>query len=89
MANAKPCFVVERVEWEDNLIMCDNSWEDRCTIGVFTDKEAAKEFIENEASGTDYPCKWKVGQLVYSGVLDYGGYREGIRYEILRSLLFD
>ena len=88
MANAKPCFVVEKVEWEDDETESITLWEDRDIIGVFEDKLSAKAFIEEEARGTDYPCKWRPGTMVYSGVLDLTGYQGGIRYKIHRSTLF-
>ena len=89
MANAKPCFVVERIEWEyDDYFEHVILWEDRGIIGVFEDKPSAKAFVEEEARNTDYPCKWGPGTMVYGGILDITGYKGGICYKIHRSTLF-
>lgn len=88
MAKGKPCFVVERIEWDEDLMKVEPTWEDRAIIGVFSDKASARDFIEEDAEDGPYPCRWRVGSLVYSGRIEDGFYVGGVRYEILRSIMF-
>lgn len=74
-------FVVERLEWSDNLENRD-FWEDRHLCVVCQTLDEAKAFVEENAQNAGVPMRWR-GDLVYSGrnVVD-GETEYGLRYEI-------
>ena len=78
---AKFCFVVERLEWDEDFEtgVC---WEDRDICRVFENYEDAKSYVESNAKGVPYPMHWK-GDKVYSGRTAMNGKAgEGLRYEL-------
>ena len=75
----KFCFVVERIEWDDDL-GSDEYWEDRCICRVCKFHEDAKAFVEGNSAEVPYPMQW-LGDRKYSGrsVTD-GRHEEGLIY---------
>lgn len=88
------CFVVERVEWDENR-ETGEYWEDRRICRAFRTHGAAVRYIESNSAETTFPMKW-LGDKVYAGsdftytsafhtngrYVASGTSREGLRYEI-------
>ena len=84
--NEQWCYVVERTEWTEDLDYGNEYWEERRAICVCLDREEAKKQEEENASGSDYGCRWRPNG-VYSGSYEHHGIRFGMRYEIHRVVL--
>lgn len=78
---AEFCFVVERIEWEDDLLNSNHKiWEDRHICRVCRTWEDARSFAEKHAG--NFPnMRWK-GDLVYSGKYVDNLTERELRYEI-------
>jgi len=74
------CFVVERVEWDENR-ETGAYWEDRRICRVFKTFGAAVSYIESNSAKTTFPMEW-YGDKIYSGSDRKNTKREGLRYEI-------
>ena len=85
--NEQWCYVVERIEWDEDLDGSNEYWEDRRVICVCLDREEAKKQAEENASGSDYGCRW-LAKGLYAGSYEDHGMRYGIRYEIHRVVLY-
>jgi len=77
---AEFCFVVERIEWDQDLDGTHEYWEDRNICRVCRSYEDAKAFVEKNSKDVPYPMRW-YGDKKYSGrtVVD-GTTEEGLQY---------
>ena len=79
------CFVVERVEWDEDRGKLTAGSEVSEIVRVFKDAEGVKTYVERNAA-ENYPTfdfQWH-GDLKYSAHSEeYGsGWREGVAYKI-------
>lgn len=76
---AENCFVVERIEWDENL-ESHHYWEDRDICRVCRTYEDAKAFVEENSKDSPCEMRWK-GERQFSGrtVVD-GKTEEGLLY---------
>lgn len=79
---AEFCYVVERIEWDEDLDGKHEYWEQRDICRVCKDYEDAKSFVEKNSEMTDYPMRW-LGDRRYSGrTVTDGKTEEGLTYEL-------
>ena len=79
------CFVVERVEWEEECGTKTVGFEVSEILRVFKDAENVKTYVERNATA-NYPIfdfQWH-GDLKYSAHSEVyeSGWREGVAYKI-------
>lgn len=75
------CFVVERVEWDENR-ETGAYWEDRRICRAFRTHGAAVRYVESNSAETTFPMEWH-GDKIYSGSAFHANTEtEGLRYEI-------
>lgn len=84
-------WVVERIDWDQDVDGLQLYWEERKIQGVFVSVDEARSFIERNTkiSGIPYPLRWHgVGKVVYSGHSKDNHIDEGVRYELHYTALY-
>lgn len=91
MESTQFVWVVERIDWDQDVDGLQLYWEDRKIMGAFAAVEDARSFAERNAttSHIPYDLKWHgVGKVVYSGHARVEHMEEGVKYMLHYTALY-
>lgn len=91
MEHTQFIWIVERIDWDQDIDGLQLYWEERKIMGAFACIEDARKFVEKNAtvSQITYPLRWHgAGRVVYSGHLKDDHVEEGVRYELHYTALY-